>query len=64
MHVSELNHRTRSEESLVIHAIEDFIMHECRTAFVHHLGLALRIKVLGKDSYDPKNLTLPVFQLG
>ena len=37
-------------------------MHEGGAAFVHHLGLPLRVEILGDDANDPQDLPLPGLQ--
>src|SRR5262249_41460458 len=45
--------------ALLVQAGHDTVMHEGRGAFVHNLGLPLRIEILRQVADDPKQLSLP-----
>ena len=48
---------------LLVQPVEDRVMPERRPAFVHHLGLGLRIEVLGELAHDAHELALPGLEL-
>ena len=47
------------EQALVVEMVEQGVVPEGGPALVHHLGLALRIKILGQLAHDAHHFALP-----
>jgi hypothetical protein len=62
--VQELQHKAVCHFPFIVQMIEDGVVPESGPAFVHHLGLFLRIKILADFTHDAQNLTLPLQQRG
>jgi hypothetical protein len=45
-----------------VHGVEQMMMPKRGPAFIHDLGLALWVKVLGDFAHNPNHLALPRFQ--
>ncbi|EWS64292.1 hypothetical protein Y695_02465 [Hydrogenophaga sp. T4] len=58
----ELDHETVGQAALVVQGVEQGVVPERGPSFVHHLGLALRVKVLRHLAHDAHHLALPGFQ--
>ena len=62
MVVKKLQHEAIGEQALVIQVIENGVVPERRPAFIHYLGLLLRIKILTELAHDADDLALPGLQ--
>ena len=51
------------DQSLLVEAVDDRVVPERRPAFVHHLGLRLRVKILRELADDAHQLALPRLEL-
>ena len=60
----ELHHRAVGQQSLFMQPVHDRVVRIGRAAFIHHLGLRLRIEILRNDANDAQNFTLPRAQAG
>ena len=61
--LQEFEHEAVVDQPLLVQPIEDRVVPERRPAFVHHLGLGLRIEVLGQLAHDAHQLALPGLEL-
>ena len=59
--VQELQHRAFADQALLVQPVDDRVVDEGGAALVHHLGLALRIEVLGDVAHDAQQFALPAF---
>ena len=57
-----LDHHAVGQEAVVVHGVEKMVVPERGPAFVHHLGLALRVEVLCDLAHDAHDLALPGFE--
>ena len=62
--MQELQHRAFAQLALIVHPVHDLVVHEGGAALVHHLGLPLRVEVLGEHAHNAQQLALPVLELG
>ena len=60
--LQELEHETVGQQTVFVHGVEHRVVPERRPAFVHHLGLPLRIEVLRRLAHDAHDLALPGLQ--
>ena len=64
MRLQQLQHEGIVDELLVVQLVQDGVVPERSPAFVHDLGLTLRIEVLRDLAHDAHDLSLPGLQLG
>ncbi len=64
MAVHHLHEGPLRDQPFLQQPVDDVVVHEGGAAFVHDLGLFLRIKILGQIADDPNDLGLPRFQTG
>ena len=57
--VQKLQHKTFRYFPFIIQMVKDGIVPEGRPAFVHHLSLFLRIKILAHLTHNTQDFTLP-----
>ena len=62
MVLQELHHEAVVDQAFVVEVVEQRVVPEGRPAFVHHLGLALRVEILGDLAHDADHLALPGLQ--
>src|SRR5574338_635289 len=62
MGLEKLQHEGVAQEAFVEKAIQKGVVPKGGPAFVHHLGLALREKILRNLAYDPHHFPLPWLQ--
>ncbi|MNJ19339.1 hypothetical protein D3C77_136600 [compost metagenome] len=62
--LQELHHEAVGYQALVVEVVHQRVVPEGGPAFVHHLGLALRIEVLGDLAHDTHDFPLPGFEQG
>ena len=60
--VQKLHHKPLGDFSFVVQMVKNGVVPEGRPAFVHHLGLLLRIEILAHLAHDAQDLTLPRLQ--
>ena len=60
--VQKLHHKPLGDFSFVVQVVKNGVVPEGRPAFVHHLGLLLRIEILAHLAHDAQDLTLPRLQ--
>ena len=60
--LEEFQHEAVGEFAFVVQFVEQGVVPERGPAFVHHLGLALRIEILRDLAYDSHYFALPGFQ--
>ncbi len=56
------HHEAVGQLAAVVHGVEQRVVPEGGPAFVHHLGLALRVEVLRDLAHDAHHLALPGFE--
>ena len=64
MRRQEFEHESIGHKFLVVQGIEQGVMPKAGPTFVHHLGLTLRIKVLGHFANNAYQFAFPVAQFG
>ncbi|CFP62689.1 Uncharacterised protein [Bordetella pertussis] len=64
MALQHLDHETVGHPPFLVQPVEQGVVPERGPAFVHDLGLALRVEVLGDLAHDAHQLLLPGLQLG
>ena len=57
-----IQHETIGQMTIVVHGVEQLMVPEGGPAFIHDLGLALRVKILCDLAHQPDDLTLPRLQ--
>ncbi len=62
MAVQELHHEAFRHFALIVQVIQDGVVPEGRPAFIHHLGLFLRVKILADFTHNAQHFTLPRLQ--
>jgi hypothetical protein len=62
MRLEPLDHQAVGEMAIVIQGVQQMMVPEGRPAFVHHLGLPLRVEVLRHLAHDANDFALPGFE--
>ena len=57
--LQELHHEAFGHQAFIVEVVHQGVMPERRPAFIHDLGLSLRVEVLGNLTHDTHHFALP-----